>query len=102
MVISPADYQRFKTILENQSGILLGDNKQYLVVSRLSNYINEKGLSSFSKLLDTISSPTGSLFLKQVVDRMTTNETLSFRDRDPFVCHREKTKKVMRDSGFQS
>ena len=84
MVISPADYQRFKNILEKQSGILLGDNKQYLVVSRLSNLLTEKGFDSFSSLLDMISLPSGSLFLKQVVDRMTTNETLWFRDRYPF------------------
>ena len=84
MLISPADYQRFKNILEKQSGILLGDNKQYLVVSRLSNVLAEKGLHSFANLLDIISNPTGSSFLKQVVDRMTTNETLWFRDRYPF------------------
>lgn len=84
MVISPADYERFKNILEKQSGILLGDNKQYLVVSRLNHLIKEKDLNSFSNLVDLISRPTASQFLKQVVDKMTTNETLWFRDHYPF------------------
>ncbi|TQV75301.1 protein-glutamate O-methyltransferase CheR [Aliikangiella marina] len=84
MEISSNDYQRFKVILEKQSGILLGDNKQYLVVSRLSNFIQEKGLVSMSKLLDQISGPSGRMLLKQVIDRMTTNETLWFRDKYPF------------------
>jgi len=84
MEISVSDYERFRIILEKQSGILLGENKQYLVVSRLSNFIQEKGLSSMSSLLDQIKGPSGNLLLKQVIDRMTTNETLWFRDRYPF------------------
>jgi len=84
MEISASDYERFRVILEKQSGILLGENKQYLVVSRLSNFIQEKGLSSMSSLLDQIKGPSGNLLLKQVIDRMTTNETLWFRDRYPF------------------
>lgn len=84
MDISLADYQRFKSVLEKQSGILLGDNKQYLVVSRLASFMQENNLHSFAQLLDKISSPSGSSLLKLVVDRMTTNETLWFRDRYPF------------------
>jgi chemotaxis protein methyltransferase CheR len=84
MEINLADYERFRAILEKQSGILLGENKQYLVVSRLSNFIQDEGLGSMAKLMDQISSPIGNTLLKQVVDRMTTNETLWFRDRYPF------------------
>lgn len=84
MIISSADYQRFKNILEKQSGILLGENKQYLVVSRLNHFIKEKELDSFSHLVDLISNPSAGHYLKQVVDKMTTNETLWFRDHYPF------------------
>lgn len=84
MEISSTDYERFRDILEQQSGILLGENKQYLVISRLSNFMQEKGLSSMTHLLDQISGTRGNLLLKQVIDRMTTNETLWFRDRYPF------------------
>lgn len=84
MEISVSEYSRFKEILEKQSGILLGENKQYLVVSRLSSLLQEQGLDSMSALLDKTSRPGGNGLLKQVVDRMTTNETLWFRDRYPF------------------
>lgn len=84
MEISAVDYEKFKNILEKQSGILLGNNKQYLVVSRLSTFIKEKNLESMSNLIGRISSPAGSVLLKEVVDRMTTNETLWFRDKYPF------------------
>ncbi len=84
MEISLTDYERFKAILEKQSGILLGDNKQYLVVSRLNGLLQESNLTSLSELINKIASPSGSVLLKQVVDKMTTNETLWFRDRYPF------------------
>lgn len=84
MEISSNEYSRFREILELQSGILLGDNKQYLVVSRMSNFIKDQNIGSLSDLMSQISSPSGSRLLQQVIDQMTTNETLWFRDKYPF------------------
>jgi len=84
MDISAREYQQFRELLEANSGILLGDNKQYLVVSRLSSFLREQQIESFSELLRKISSPAGRRLLSGVIDRMTTNETLWFRDRYPF------------------
>lgn len=84
MEISPTDYHHFRQILESQSGILLGDNKQYLVSSRLSNFIKDNQITSLSNLLDEMSRPGGKLLLQKVIDQMTTNETLWFRDGYPF------------------
>ena len=41
MELSSLEYERFKALLENKSGILLGNDKQYLVTSRLSHFIKE-------------------------------------------------------------
>ncbi len=84
MDISPTEYNNFRQILEQQSGILLGDNKQYLVASRLSNFIKENNLATLSDLLTEISRPSGKALLQKVIDQMTTNETLWFRDSYPF------------------
>jgi len=84
MEISSADYNKFREILERQSGILLGENKQYLVVSRLSNFIKESQMSSLSELLSKIERPSDATLLQKVVEQMTTNETLWFRDHYPF------------------
>jgi chemotaxis protein methyltransferase CheR len=84
MEISTADYSKFRQILENKSGILLGENKQYLVVSRLSNFIKENNLETLTELLTNIERPSGAALLQRVVDQMTTNETLWFRDQYPF------------------
>ncbi|MBV1910128.1 MAG: protein-glutamate O-methyltransferase CheR [Kangiellaceae bacterium] len=84
MDISSIDYSKFREILERQSGILLGDNKQYLVVSRLANFIKEHNVASLTELIDKIAIPSGASLLQKVIDRMTTNETLWFRDQYPF------------------
>ena len=84
MDISPSEYNDFRQVLERQSGILLGDNKQYLVAIRLSNFLKENKLSSISGLLAVISRPSGKALLQKVIDQMTTNETLWFRDSYPF------------------
>jgi len=99
MQISPTDYSRFCQILEQQSGILLGDSKQYLVASRLSNFIRDNQLSSFSELLELIVRPTGRQVLQNVVDQMTTNETLWFRDRYPFDYMKNKLIPEMKTKG---
>jgi len=90
MEISPTDYNNFREILERQSGILLGDNKQYLVTSRLSCFVKENRMSSFSELLQEMARPTGRQLLQSVVDQMTTNETLWFRDSYPFEYMKKK------------
>ncbi len=84
MDISQSDYDSFCKILEQQSGILLSDNKQYLVRSRLTHFLQENKIASLSNLLSEIKRVTGKALLQKVVDQMTTNETLWFRDNYPF------------------
>ena len=84
MDISTDDYQRFRQLLEQHSGILLGENKQYLVVSRLSNFLRENKIHSMADLLQQMTRSADRRLLHQVIDRMTTNETLWYRDRYPF------------------
>lgn len=84
MEISLSEYERFRQLLESKSGILLGDNKQYLVTSRLSNFIQDNGIDSFTSLLGEIVRPSGNQLLQKVIDQMTTNETLWYRDSYPF------------------
>lgn len=84
MVLSASEYSEFQKLLHNKTGILLGDNKQYLVSSRLSAYLKENSLESFGDLLKVLARPGSNVLLQQVIDRMTTNETLWFRDGFPF------------------
>lgn len=87
--ISPSEYVAFKEFLQDACGILLGDNKQYLVKSRLRKIMEEHRLGSLGELVDRLrTSPRG--LREIVIDAMTTNETLWFRDTHPFRILAEK------------
>ena len=78
------DFEQFRTFLEKACGILLGSNKQYLVSSRLNKLMEQNGIKTLGELVQRMQSqPRGGL-REQVVDAMTTNETLWFRDTYPF------------------
>lgn len=74
----------FREFLEKACGIVLGDNKQYLVASRLNRLMDQEGIKSLGELVKRIQfQPRGGL-REAVIDAMTTNETLWFRDVYPF------------------
>ena len=77
-------YQQFSAFLEQQCGIVLGNNKQYLVKSRLAPLMSKFSVTSLAELLTRTLSPTERQLRAAVIDAMTTNETLWFRDEYPF------------------
>jgi len=83
--ISSTDYERFKHFLEQSCGILLGEEKQYLIVSRLTKLLREENIASFSDLFQNIELGQPSHLRDAVIDAMTTNETSWFRDQTPFA-----------------
>jgi len=78
------DFEQFRVFLEKTCGILLGSNKQYLVSSRLNKLMEQQHITSLGELVRKIQSMPRSGLREQVVDAMTTNETLWFRDTYPF------------------
>ncbi|MCG7815076.1 protein-glutamate O-methyltransferase CheR, partial [Alteromonas sp. MCA-1] len=70
--------------LEKQCGIVLGDNKQYLVRSRLASLLYKHKYESADELIDVVVKGFDRTLLQNVIDAMTTNETLWFRDNYPF------------------
>ena len=84
------DFQQFRVFLEKACGILLGENKQYLVSSRLNKLMEQQGIKSLGELIQRIQSQPRSGLREQVVDAMTTNETLWFRDTYPFEVLKNK------------
>ncbi|ANB03549.1 protein-glutamate O-methyltransferase CheR [Ectothiorhodospira sp. BSL-9] len=82
--IEPQDYEDFKIFLERSCGLVLGDNKHYLVTSRLSRLMKEFSVSSVSELLKLLKRGGRSGLRERVIEAMTTNETYWFRDVFPF------------------
>ncbi len=81
---SADEYQQFKAFLQEACGILLGDNKQYLVKSRLRKIMEEQSVESLGQLVQELKKFSSKALKETVVDAMTTNETLWFRDNHPF------------------
>jgi len=74
--------------LEDACGIVLGDNKQYLVTSRLTKLISDNEINSFSMLMKRMK--VDEKLRNHIMDAMTTNETSWFRDVYPFDILKEK------------
>ncbi|WP_044870437.1 protein-glutamate O-methyltransferase CheR [Pseudomonas sp. LFM046] len=78
------DFEQFRVFLEKTCGILLGSNKQYLVSSRLNKLMEQNGIKTLGELTQRIQGFSRGGLREQVIDAMTTNETLWFRDTYPF------------------
>ncbi len=83
--ISTQDYDLFCSFLEEACGIVLGENKHYLVDSRLSRILKELALGSVGDLINRVKKEPRSNLRERIIDAMTTNETLWFRDNHPYA-----------------
>jgi chemotaxis protein methyltransferase CheR len=81
--IDPSHYLSFVLFLERACGIALGDNKQYLVRSRLSSLASLYDFESINSFIDAVVKGNRT-FQAAAIEAMTTNETLWFRDQYPF------------------
>jgi len=82
-------YEMIASMIRVRSGIVLGPDKLYLVETRLAPILRREGLrdlgSLAERLRDTVRDQRGTELAREVVEAMTTNETLFFRDSKPFV-----------------
>lgn len=82
--LTPAEFQEFRAFLKSVAGIDLGDNKQYLVSTRLRRVLVEYDCTTLTQLTKLIKMPGNKQEKQKVIDVMTTNETFWFRDSYPF------------------
>ncbi len=85
-----AEYKEFRDFLAKACGIVLGDNKQYLVASRLKKLMSEEKIDNLGHLISKLQQFSNRALKESVVDAMTTNETLWFRDSHPFNIMKER------------
>jgi chemotaxis protein methyltransferase CheR len=82
--VTPSEYDYLRVFLKQRSGLVLNNEKQYLIESRLMPVAKKAGLASISALVARLREPGSSLLQEQVVEAMTTNESFFFRDKIPF------------------
>lgn len=84
MTLRDDDFAFLQRLLKQESGLALSADKAYLLVTRLRPVMDDHGLGSISALVRHLRSGNRDGVRDQVVDAMTTNESLWFRDGSPF------------------
>lgn len=82
--ITKQEYDRIRTLLYQESGISLGENKQSLVVSRLSKRLRELEIDSFAAYYDHVTQDDSGGEFTRMLDLLSTNKTDFFREPKHF------------------
>ncbi len=72
-------------VLKARSGLTLGPGKQYLLETRLAPVLRRESLADLAALAERVLAAPGCALEREVVEAMTTGETLFFRDEHPFA-----------------
>lgn len=67
--------------IAEQTGIVVGDDKHYLLQNRMSKLLDDYGISSHEQLIRVLRFHSDKEICSAFVDAMTVNETLWFRDK---------------------
>ncbi|MBF0627694.1 MAG: protein-glutamate O-methyltransferase CheR [Magnetococcales bacterium] len=79
MAITQEEFDLIRHFINEHSGIQINPGKEYLIENRLTVLLVQNGCENFIQLHAKLKTDTGPLRTK-VIDAMTTNETLWFRD----------------------
>ncbi len=88
--IKPEEFPLIRDTIETICGIRVGDGKAYLMESRLSRLLEETGCDSFTSFHLKMKNSLSPELKTQIINAMSTQETLWFRDNHPFKVIREK------------
>ena len=88
--ISTQEFDLLRKYIEEQCGIALGDEKAYLIETRLMKLMVQNGCDDFGSFYRLVKDNKNTELRDKIVDAMTTNETLWFRDVHPYAILREK------------
>lgn len=82
--ITPSELRLVAQYIQSISGIYLDQSKTYLFETRLSSLVEAHGCSSYQELYNKAKNEPAKTIEKEIVNAITTNETLFFRDKGPF------------------
>jgi chemotaxis protein methyltransferase CheR len=90
VVVSEENYQYLQREIYRQSGIVLDDDKHYLLESRLMPVTRAARLANLDQLCTRLRTGADASLAQKVIEALTTNETLFFRDIAPFDALRQR------------
>lgn len=87
--MKPVDFEFLSQLLNKRSGLVLTEDKAYLLESRLMPVARKRGMKGLEDLISTIRTSKEEDLLREVTEAMTTNESFFFRDIKPFDMFRD-------------
>ena len=84
MKLNPDTFNEIRKAVHDLCGIVIAEDKQYLVVSRLEPVLKRNGLPSYESLVQGLKQPNSLRLQEQIVEAITTKETSFNRDGHPF------------------
>lgn len=78
------DFDIYKDLLKKSSGLVLTQDKIYLIESRLNPLAKKWGFSDITEMTNALRGVPSKELVVDIVEAMTTNETSFFRDTKPF------------------
>ncbi len=88
--ITSEEIRLFSKYVYDISGISLDHSKAYLLETRFGPLLQEMDCASFSELHHKAKADPGKSIERKIIDAISTNETLFFRDMGPFEVLRHK------------
>jgi len=82
--VKPENFTYLAQFLKDESGLIITEEKAYLVESRLVPVARKRGLADLDELVIAVRHKKDADLNNHVVEAMTTNESFFFRDIKPF------------------
>ena len=88
--IKPEEIKVLSNYIYNVSGISIDASKAYLLETRFGKLLDEEGCKSYSEFYHKAKADARKVLEKKIINAITTNETLFFRDTGPFELLKHK------------
>ena len=82
--MSPENFRYLCALIKTRSGLVLTEEKAYLVENRLMPIVRQRRLDDIEEIVHRIQREGDEELIRQVTEAMTTNESYFFRDVTPF------------------
>lgn len=92
------DFDIYKDLLQSKSGLVLTQEKSYLLESRLGPIVKKWDFGSLDAMTAALQGVPDQTLINDIVEAMTTNETSFFRDTRPFDLLKQTVMPYMKDA----
>lgn len=94
-----ADFDIYKDLLKQKSGLVLTQDKAYLIDSRLNPVAKKWGYENMEAMTRVLRGVPPKELVTDIVEAMTTNETSFFRDTRPFETFKNSVLPYFKEKG---